>query len=117
MEINKEQFRQLIGSDQLGSALNRLSDIAHFLGEGELRQKLDAVSEQYQEYLEREEAGEASADQLAAIKAALLQFIADMPEELPKGAGEEKSGKGGCFGAVAFLLLLATVIFLKNWAL
>lgn len=103
MEINKEQFRELIESGNIGSALNRLSDISHFLGEGELREQLDRIAERFQEYQERVDAGTAEAETLAAIKQDLHVLLDQLPENL----SGEGAGRGGCFGV---LLSLATFL-------
>ena len=106
MQVNKEQFRQLIEEGNIGSAFNRLSDISHFLGESELKNRIVKLAEQYREYLEQEDAGQPDDQLLSGIKGSLLKFIEEMPEELEAGAGEGK-GSGGCMGIIASILLIA----------
>ncbi len=103
MEVNKEQFRELIESGNIGSALNRLSDISHFLGEGALREQLDRIAGRFQEYQEGEDAGTAEAETLAAIK----RDLHDLLDQLPEALSGEGAGRSGCFG---ILLSLASAL-------
>jgi len=107
MEVNKEQFRELVESGNIGSALNRLSDVSHFLEEAALREQLDEVAGRFQAYLEAKEAGKADPAAMEAVKSELLTIIDRMPEHF-SAAGP--FGQSGCLGA-----LLLVVIGLTCW--
>ena len=107
MEINKDQFRELVEEGNIGPALNQLSDIMHFLGDTSLMDALDEASEKFNEYQEAEEGSTASEEAMQGVKADLLSIIDRLPDEFEAGeiAGEGPASSKGCAGV--FLLLIA----------
>jgi hypothetical protein len=113
MEVDKQKFRDLIESDQVGQALNQLSDISHFLGQGGLQEELQSLAKQYQKLEEMAEDAEGREALKLDVKNGLLDLVEQLPEEFsPEEAGREGS-PGGCLGMIT-LLALGLLYFLSS---
>ena len=106
MEVDKQTFRGLVEGDRIGQALNQLSDISHFLGQGELQDELQDLAEQYQELQEMAEDEEGREELQLKVKNGLLELIDRLPEEFSPEAGDQE-GSGGCLGVITLVVLLA----------
>lgn len=111
MPVDKERFRELVESEKVGQALNQLSDVSHFLGEGDLQEQLQSIAERYQELQELEEGSEEAEAQRIGIRNDLLELIEQLPEEFSGESGSE-NGSGGCLGALLALVTL-TILLLQ----
>ncbi len=109
MPVDKERFRELVESEQVGQALNQLSDVSHFLGEGDLQEQLQSIAERYQELQELEEGSEEAEAQRIGIRNDLLEFIEQLPEEF-SGESGSGDGSGGCLGALLALVALTFLL-------
>jgi hypothetical protein len=106
MQINKDQFRDLIEQGKIGPALNQLSDVMHFLNDDRLRSELEEASEMFNRYQDNEDAGGGSAEGLQPIQKTLLDILERLPEAFdPADAGGEGRSGGAC------LLALLAIVF------
>lgn len=111
MEIDKQKFRDLIESEQVGQALNQLSDISHILGQGELQDELSDIAEQFQEVEEMAEDEEGREMLQLKLKNRLLELVDRLPEDFSTGSSGEEGSSGGCLGMITMLILLSLLLW------